>query len=78
MQLLLLDYAVALLFPSVTELVVVVDGLKNRRIRKRPLQPTFADSKRLLVFYVSKNLKQLFAAFWTVIWTVDHLFGVFG
>jgi len=38
----LLDYAVALFFPQIPKLVVVIYGLKNRRISQLLLQPTFA------------------------------------
>src|SRR5512135_1765057 len=76
--LILLDYAVALLFPSIPKLVIVIYRLKNRRISQLPLQPTFTNSKYLFVFKISADFEQFFAAFRAIVWTVNHLFGIFG
>lgn len=51
-KLFLLDYAVALLFPQIPKLIVIIYRLKNRRVSQLPLEATFADGVRLLVFYV--------------------------
>jgi hypothetical protein len=32
----------------------------------------------LLVFNVSVDLQEFFSAFWAVVGSIDHLFGVFG
>jgi hypothetical protein len=78
LSLILLDYAVALFFPSVPKLVIVIYRLKNRRVSQLPLQPAFTNSEYLFVFEVSADFEQFFAAFGAIVGTVDHLFGVFG
>jgi len=42
-NLFLFDYAITLFLPCVSELVVVIDGLKNRGISQGPFKPALAD-----------------------------------
>ena len=73
----LLDYAVALLFPSIPELVVVIYRLKNRRVGQLPLQPAFAASINFFFVYIRQNLQEFLSAFGAVVGSVNHLFCVF-
>ena len=74
----LLNYSVALFFPSVPKLVIVIYRLKNWRVSQLPLQPAFTNGEYLFVFKVRTDFEQFFAAFGTIVGTVDHLLGVFG
>ena len=76
-MLFLFDYAIALLFPGIPKLVVVINWLKNWRINKRPFKSTFTDCINFLVFHVCQNLQQFLSAFWAVVGSIDHLLCVF-